>query len=168
MIAFSFMLFCAAVAAWIISADLHLRFAAILYAALAVAAPLHLGVSVALIVCAVAPAMFAFGRKRFATPVLIVCCAAGLVAAATGIAMLAFAPLLAAALAIAASRSNLQGAACALALVFGAASFVAGSLPALMAFSSAALLGLALQAGVEEQGGRDSRKRGIRPVRLVR
>ncbi|HEX4859920.1 MAG TPA: hypothetical protein VFV07_01700 [Rhizomicrobium sp.] len=154
MIAFGFMLFFACVASWIVSANAYLRFASVLYAALAVAAGTNFAGGVAPIVCATAPVMlaFAFARSRLAAPLLAMSVVAGLAAAATGIAVLAFAPLLAAAIAIAvAGRRSPRSIAVSLALVASAASAMAGSLPGLIAFSSVAVLGAALQAPVEKK-----------------
>ena len=159
MIAFALMLFFACVAAWIVSLSAYVRFAGLLYAALAAACAIerHLADSVALIVCALAPALLALalirpGSARFA-PALA--CVAGMAAAATGIAVLALAPLLVAAAAIAfARRRSPQALAVSFALVACAASYLAGSLPALMAFSSVGLLGAALQTSVEKPGRR--------------
>lgn len=164
MIAFAAMLFLASVAAWLICANPFLRFACVLYAALALSTPMNLTASVALVVSALAPAMLALslGRVPFAAPVLAVATIAGFAAALTGITVLAFAPLLISALAIAvARRRSPQAMAAALALLAGAASFAAGSIPALLAFSSAAVLGLALQASVEEHGVHDAPTLGI-------
>jgi hypothetical protein len=170
MIAFAFMLFFACVAGWIVSPSAYVRFAGLLYAALAVgcAVERHLADSVALIVCAVAPVLLALalmrpGGARFAPAFA---CIAGLAAAATGIAVLAFAPLLIASFAIAiARRRSMQALAVSLALVAGAASYLAGSLPALMAFASVGLLGAALQTSVKNQGGRNMNAAGIRRAR---
>jgi hypothetical protein len=170
MIAFALMLFFACVAAWIVSPSAYVRFAGLLYAALAAACAIerHLADSVALIVCAVAPVSLALAlmrpsRARFAPGVA---CVAGIAAAATGIAVLALAPLLIAAAAIAfARRRSPQALAVSLALVAGAASYLSGSLPALMAFSSVGLLGAALQTSVEKPGGRDMGGVGVRRAR---
>jgi hypothetical protein len=160
MIAFALMLFFACVAAWIVSPNAYVRFAGALYAALAAACAVErqLAESVALIVCAVAPvslglALLRPSGVRFAPGFA---CIAGLAAAATGIAVLAFAPLLIASLAIAvARRRSMQAIAVSLALIATAASYLAGSLPALMAFASVGLLGAALQTSIEKQGRRN-------------
>jgi len=154
MIAFGLMLFFACVASWIVSASFYLRFASVLYAALAVAAGTKIADGAAPIVCAIAPVMMALAlvRSRLAAPLLAMSVMAGLAGAATGIAVLAFAPLLAAAITIAvAGRRSLQSLAVSLALVASAASYIAGSLPGLIAFSSVAVLGAALQAPVEKK-----------------
>ncbi len=170
MTAFALMLFFACIAVWIVSPSAYVRFAAALYAALAAACAVepHLAGSVALIVCAVAPVLLALalmrpGSARFAPAFA---CIAGLAAAATGIAVLAFAPLLIASVAIAvARRRSPQAVAVSLALVAGAASYLAGSLPALVAFSSVGLLGAALQTPVEKQCRRDLHGIRIRGAR---
>jgi hypothetical protein len=153
MIAFGFMLFLACVAAWIVSVDAYLRFAAVLYAALAASCAAGIADGVAPLVCATAPVMLALaGSSRFAALLLAMAAIAGLAAAATGIAVLAFAPLLAAAVSIAVvRRRSVQSFAVSLALIASAASYMAGSLPGLIAFSSAAVLGTALQAPVEKK-----------------
>ncbi len=170
MTAFALMLFFACVAAWIVSPSAYVRFAGALYAALAAACAVerHLADSVALIVCAVAPVLLALAlvRSSGARFAPAFACVAGMAAAATGIAVLAFAPLLIAAAAIAfARRRSPQALATSLALAAGAASYLAGSLPALMAFSSVGLLGAALQTAVEKQGGRDMEGIVIRRTR---
>lgn len=170
MIAFALMLFLACVAAWIVSPSPYVRFAGLLYAALAASCAVErqLAGSVALIVCAVAPVLLALalmrpGVARFAPAFA---CIAGLAAAATGIVVLALAPLLIASVAIAvARRRSMQALAVSLALLAGAASYLAGSLPALTAFSSVGLLGAALQTAVEKQGRRDMGGIGIRRTR---
>jgi len=88
MIAFGFMLFFACVASWIVSASAYLRFACVLYAALAIAAGTRFADGVAPIVCAIAPAMLAlaFSRSRLAAPLLAMSVMAGLAAAATQVA----------------------------------------------------------------------------------
>ncbi len=173
MIALAAMLSAAAIAGWLSVADsswdvrAYVRFACVLYAALAVAGvsgpPLAL--SVTLIVCACAPACLAFA-VRFAlrgsvAPLLIASVlgavsVAGIMAAATGIAVLAFAPLLFSALAMIAMSLRrigdrraqaIQAIAAACALLAGASAFAAGGVraePALFLFSAAGLLGFAL------------------------
>ncbi len=170
MIAFVLILLLACVAAWIVSPSAYVRFAGALYAALAAACAVErqLADSVALIVCAVAPVLLALAllhsRRVRLAPAFA--CAAGMAAAATGIVVLAFAPLLIASAAIAfARRRSPQALATALALVAGAPSYAAGSLPALLTFSSVGLLGAALQTAVEKQRGRDMGVAGIRGAR---
>lgn len=133
----------------------YLRFACALLAALGAAAAWNgaLAVSVALVVCATAPAMLAMAARPVA-PVLVMGTAAGLglAAAVTGIAVLALAPLLFSALALIVARgASPKMWAASLALAAGALCFAFGDLPALMAFLSAAVLGIALAL---REGGR--------------
>ncbi len=173
MIALAVMVAAAAIAGWLSIADasrevrVYVRFACVLYAALAVAsmggAPLQL--SVTLIVCACAPTCLAVAvRFAFRGPVaasaiafvLGTACVAGMVAAGTGIAVLAFAPLVGSVLSMIAMSLRriadlraqvIQAIAAACALLAGASAFAAGGVraePALFLFSAAGLLGAAL------------------------
>jgi hypothetical protein len=190
MIAFALMLFSASIAAWLIATGTvpaprrHLRFACILGAALAVAAGLDLALArnVALIVSALVPVLLAVAvagtRSALASLVLALAALAGMTAAASGFAPLAFAPLLLAALSIAAhalkreTRPAAQLLASSLALVAGAASFVAGDLrglAALTAFFSAGMMGTALAlAPRSEAPVEKARDLGQRPLAIRR
>ena len=162
MIAFAGMLLAASTAAWIAAAAaplrIYVRIAAGLYAALAIAVVVDDGLAgpVALAAMASAPAMLALAASRaplwVAAPIWSAACIAGFAAAAFGLAPLAFTSLLASAAAIAIARHRMPLAlAASVALVAGATSFAAGgaeALPALLAFSSAALIGLALDCAV--------------------
>ena len=175
----------ASLAAWIVSAATpfsvraYIRFACALYATLAVAvmADGALGDAVTMIVSAVAPMMLAlaalaaFRAKSPATLaaiVLALACVAGMLAAATGVAAFAFAPLGLGVIAMIAASlrrigdapaAALQLFASALSFFAGAAAGAAGSLPALMIFSAVGLFGAALAltkasaAAVEEKRG---------------
>lgn len=158
MIAFAAMLLAASIAAWIVVTAaplrIYVRVACGLYAMLAATQALDDGLTeqVTLFVMAAAPAMLALAATRVTPVPMVLSCgiavAAGIGAAVFGVAPLAFASLLASASAIAAARRRVPLAlAAAVALVAGAASFAAGgaeALPALLAFSSAALIGIAL------------------------
>lgn len=200
MIALAVMLLAAAVAGWLAVAGAPLetrayaRFACMLYAALAVsgAAELQLALSVTLIVSASAPMLLAFAvRFAFRGPVvspltiavLVAVCGSGIVAAATGIALLAFAPLFVSVLtmiAISLRRFGdlraraIQTIAAACAILAGASAFVAGGAraePALFLFSAAGLLGLCLalaprsEIAVEQERASDLRAMPIRQPR---
>ncbi|MBV9991258.1 MAG: hypothetical protein JOZ72_08175 [Alphaproteobacteria bacterium] len=168
MIAFAAMLLMAAAAAALVATGMpaapraYLRFACALLAALAAAAAWDgaLAVSMALVACATAPAMLAMAARPVA-PVLVmgVVAGLGLAAALTGLAVLALAPLLFSALALIAARSaSPKMWAASLALAAGAVWFAFGDLPALMAFLSAAVLGIAL--ALRESGRRAGRADG--------
>jgi len=200
MIALAVMLLAAAMAGWLAVAGAswdvrtYLRFACVLYAALAIAsvAGLSLAWSVTLIVSASAPVFLALAT-RFAfrgpvTPlliatVLIPASLAGILAAATGVAMLAFAPLLLSVIAIIAISLRrvgdlraqvIQVIAGACALLAGASAFAAGGVraePALFLFSAAGLLGISLALAprshviVEQESAPDLRAMAIRQPR---
>jgi len=172
-IALATMLLAAAIAGWLAvsgaQSDVrnYVRFACMLYAALAASSTVgaQFALSVTLIVSACAPVFLACA-VRFAfhgpvtslwiTPLLVAACVAGIVAAATGIALLAFAPLLFSVLAIIAVSLRrfgdlrakvVQAIAASCALLAGASAFAAGGVraePALILFSAAGLLGLSL------------------------
>jgi hypothetical protein len=200
MIALAIMLLAAAIAGWLAVADAlrdvrnYARFACVLYAALAFAgaAGLQLALSVTLIVSASAPvflalaAHFAFRRPVAPLPaaaILIVACVAGLAAAVSGMAMLAFAPLLLSVIAMIATglrrfgdlrAQAIQLIAASCALLAGASAFVAGGAPAepaLFLFSAAGLLGISLavvprsNAIVEQECAPDLRGVAIREPR---
>ncbi len=192
MSAFAAMLLCAAVAAWIVaaaapaSARAFIRFAAMLYAALAAAnvVDARLADAVALIVSAVAPTMLALAALRvfhrppapsLAAVLLVTTCLAGMAAAATGLWLLAFVPLAVSVtvLIVVGSRrlgdsptAAAQTMVSAAAFVAGASAFVtegAGARAALLLFSAAGLLGIALALArdsgieIEQESGRDPR-----------
>jgi hypothetical protein len=197
MIAFAVMLFAAASAGWAIAAGLrggaraYARFAFALYAALAVAIGIdaRLANSVVLIVSAVAPLLFVLALKdaarrplatALASLALAAGCMAGMAAAVTGIAALAFGPLLLSVIATIAVAlrdwrerpvATVQAAVAAAALLAGASSFVAGgtaALAALCAFTSAGLLGAALSLTQRSNGGvEEERVRDLRSMRAV-
>lgn len=154
-------LFVSAVAAWRLAAGLaprariYLRFACVLLAALAVAAPVRLGDSAALFLLPLASASLVLSASaRFARPfgalgaslVLVASLASGLAAAIFGFALLALAPVMLAALAIVAlSLQGLAVTACLSGLALVAADLVfleQGAGAGLMLFAAAALLGL--------------------------
>jgi hypothetical protein len=152
----------------------YLHFATALYIALAFADFLasldggawkvQLAQTVSLIVASLAPVALTLAAATafespppamLATPVLVLSCLAGLAAAATGEAFIAFAPLVAsvcAALALCVrhwrtdTRAPLQVCAAALALLAGAAAFESGGRTAFALFSATALLGVSLAA----------------------
>jgi hypothetical protein len=198
MIAFAVMLLAAAVSGWSLVAAMpplaraYARFACVLYAALAaaIAVDARLAYSVALIVSAVAPALLALAianvlRKpiatAFASLVMAAFCIAGMAAAVTGIAALAFGPLLLSIVAMIALTlqewridrlATIQSIASAGALLAGASAFVDGSMVGFCAFAAAGLLGAALSMTrrsdvvVEEDGERNPRStNAIRSLR---
>lgn len=173
MIVFAAMLLIAAVAASAIVegappvARAYARFAFVLYAALAVAmaAAMRFAGAVALIVCALAPALLAFAssaairkppRSAVVSLALAFSCCAGMAAAVTGIAALALGPLLVSvismiAVALANRRTTraamIQAVVAAVTLLCGASALVDGAAAApaaLAAFTSAGLIGVAL------------------------
>jgi hypothetical protein len=200
MIALAVMLLAAALAGWLAVANAawdvraYARFACALYAALAVASAVsaQLTLSVTLIVSACAPVFLAFAI-RFAfrglvspyliASVLIAACIVGIGAAATGVAMLAFAPLLVSILAMIAMSLRriddlraraIQAIAASCALLAGASAFAAGGVsaePALFLFSAAGLLGLSLalaprsHAVVDQERAPDLRAVAVRRPR---
>lgn len=181
MIAFALMLFSAGIAAWLIATGIaagprrYVRFASMLAASLAVAACLDpaLARDVALIVAALLPVMLAAAaggaRPAVAAPAFALAAIAGIAAAMSGLAALAFAPLLPAALFIAAGmRPQLPAAA--LALVAGAASLVAGDargLAALLAFFSVGVMGVALALAPRSDAAVEARH-GLRGPLAIR
>ncbi len=181
----------AAIAVWFLAtgaraaARVHLRFASMLFAALAAASAIAPPVAdeVALLVAAIALPVLAFAAYASfekamspmpATLLLGLVCLGGLASAATGIISFALAPAALSAAAIllisarqfdAARLSSIQGMLSALALLASASSFALdGATPAYLLFSAAGLLGLTLalarasDTGVEEQGSRDLRR----------
>ncbi|HEY1836169.1 MAG TPA: hypothetical protein VGG36_00805 [Rhizomicrobium sp.] len=156
------------------SARDYLRFAAALYAALALVDlalalagqtwSAQLAATVALIVAALAPATLALAvacrfeaapRTLIAAPVLLLACLAGLVAAVTGEVFIAMAPLAASVCALLAlcvrggySRARAQVFVSACALLAAAAALSSGESgrTAFALFSAAALLGISLAA----------------------
>lgn len=177
MIAFAFMLFAAALAAWIVIGDApprvraYVGLACMLYAALAAASAVNDGLadSVALIVASVAPTLLASAARPHAAAsaalALIVASLAGMAAAATGIVLFAFVPLLAAAIVFAGARRTVQACAASVAMASGAAAFVAGGAPAhpaLMAFWSAGILGAALALAPSQAAVEKHRRHGPR------
>ncbi len=200
MIALAIMLFAAAVAGWLAVTDspaetrAYARLACVLYAALAAsgAAGPQLALSVALIVSASAPVLLAFAvRFAFRGPIaapliaamLVVTSVAGMTAAATGIALLAFAPLLVSVLAMIAiglrrfsdmRARAIQTIAAACAILAGASALAAGGAsaePALFLFSAAGLLGVCLalaprsDVAVEHERSHDLRAVTVSPPR---
>jgi hypothetical protein len=155
-------------------------------------AGLQLALSVTLIVSACAPVFLAFAtRFAFRGPVrplgigaiLIAASVAGITAAATGFAMLAFAPLLLSVIAMIAislrrfgdlRAQAVQTIAASCALLAGASAFAAGGVcaePALFLFSAAGLLGITLALAprsnvvVEQESAPDLRGAAIRQPR---
>ncbi|HTT97513.1 MAG TPA: hypothetical protein VMF58_05650 [Rhizomicrobium sp.] len=200
MIALAVMLLAAAMGGWLAiggaSPDVrsYARFACVLYAALAAAGAtgVQLALSVTLIVSASAPVFLALAvRLSFRGPVmpllvgaiLSIACVAGITAAATGLAMLAFAPLLFSVVAMIAfslrqlrnlRAQALQTIAASCALLAGASAFTAGgvrAMPALFLFSAAGLLGILLALAprsdvvVEQERVADVRAGAIRQPR---
>lgn len=200
MIALAIMLVAATLAGWLAVAEAswstraYVRFACVLYAALAVASAVgaQIALSVTLIVSALAPvflalaARFAF-RGPFASSLiaamLVIACVAGIMAAATGVVTLAFAPLLLSVIAMIATGLHrfvdlraqaIQMIAGSCALLAGASVFTAGGVraePALLLFSAAGLLGISLalaprlNAVVEQERAPDLRTAAIGPPR---
>ena len=196
-IAFAIVLALAAALAILVSARTrraareYLRFAAALYAALALADLVaaiegqiwstQLATTIALIVAALAPAsltlaivaVFESPPKPFvATPVLVIACLAGFAAALTGEAFIAIAPLVACVcvlLALAARRwrfhsaAPAQAAVSAAALLAAAAAFSTGAKgqTAFALFSAVALLGAALAATKPSNRAVDEKVRGL-------
>jgi hypothetical protein len=200
MIALAVMLFAAALAGWLAvtgaagEARAYSRFACVLYAALASAsmAGPQVALSVTLIISAVAPVLLALSLRfsfrgavavRLVATILAAVSVAGIAAAATGIAILAFAPLLFSVIAMIAMSLRgfsdgrgraMQTIAGACALLAGASAFAAGGVgaePALLLFSAAGLLGLCLAlaprsgVAVEQEGPSDLRAVAIRKTR---
>lgn len=144
----------------------YLRFAAALYAALALAdllaagGPGKLANTVALMIAAPASCALALAlaasfaappRAAIAAPLLALAAAAGILAAATAVAFIGFAPLFAAicamlALAVRYRRQFFNVAIAASALLAGAAAFMAGSRTAFALFCAAGLMGVSLAA----------------------
>ncbi|HXL98981.1 MAG TPA: hypothetical protein VN932_03555 [Rhizomicrobium sp.] len=147
----------------------YLRFAAALYAALALAdfiaaggaaTTVKLANAVALIVAAPATCALALAlaasfagapRARFAAPLLALCALAGIVAAATGMIFIAFAPLFAGVCAMLAlctrywrRQGSINAIVAALALLAGAAAFMAANRTAFALFCAAGLMGVSL------------------------
>jgi hypothetical protein len=185
MIAFAAMLLAAAAAAGAIVegaapvARAYARFAFVLYAALAIAmaADMRLAGSVALIVCALAPALLTFAlvaavRKpptpAFVSPALAFSCCAGMAAAATGITALSLGPLLVSVVSTiavtlasghATRPATIQAVVAAAALLCGASALVDGAAAApaaLAAFTSAGLIGIALSMIPRSDTARDN------------
>jgi hypothetical protein len=200
MIALAFMLLAAAVAGWLAvagaswSTRTYARFACAFYAALAVTSftAWQLALSVTLIVSASAPAFLALASRfafrgpvapAFVAAILIAACVAGIAAAATGIALLAFAPLLFSIVAMIAislrcfrdQRARaIQLIAASCSLLAGASALAAGGAqaePALFLFSAAGLLGISLALAprsslvVEQKGAHDLRTAPIGQAR---
>jgi hypothetical protein len=200
MTALAVMLLAASIAGWIAVADgppaarAYVRFACVLYAALAAASAIgaQLAGAVTLIVSACAPVLLAIAHRivfrapvaaSIAASVLVVGCIAGMTAAATNIAVLSFAPLSVSVLVIIANSLRdfsdrrgpaIQAIASAAALLAGASAFAAGgeaAQPALILFSAAGLLGIALalaprsDAAIEQKGAPDLHAGTIRPAR---
>jgi hypothetical protein len=196
----SVLLFAVSIAGWMIvtdappSARAYLRFACILCAALAVAefAGARLADAVTLLVAAIVPALLAIAtysvfRTRVPSPlaglVLALCSIAGMAAAGTGLALFAFAPLLAAVLAmmVTALRGfndmrlrSMQAMASAIALLAGASVYAGGGAnapAALVLFFAAGLLGCALvltprsETVVDQEAAPDLRTTSIRHIR---
>jgi hypothetical protein len=197
MTALAVMLLAASIAGWIAVTDVppdaraYVRFACVLYAALAAASAIgaQLAGAVTLIVSACAPVLLAIAHRivfrapvaaSIAASVLMFGCIAGMTAAATNITALSFAPLSVSVLVIIANslrdfsdgrRPAIQAIASATALLAGASAFAAGGEAAMMLFSAAGLLGIALalaprsDAVVEQKSARDLRTGTIRPAR---
>lgn len=200
MILLAVMLFSASVAGWLAATDAsaavrnYVRFACVLYAALAVSAAVdpRLSDSVTLIVAAVAPALLAVAVRAsvsgsISTSVAISALAlstiCGMIAAVTGLAVFAFAPLTTAVLAIIAMNlarfserrvQALQSMASAIAMMAGASVFMVGAPAArtgFMLLHAAGLLGIALALAprsetiVEEKRVPDLRSAAIRGPR---
>jgi hypothetical protein len=192
MIAFAAMLFLGAAAGWIAAgaASRHprwyLRLAAMLYAAMAVSAAMAFAeTAVTQIVATLAApllAMAVYGTFRGAPPpiaatiILAATCVAGIVAAATGAAVLSNLPQVLAALAILAMARRVTIKRSRLYLVLGAVSLlgaaacqlidgtVAGA--GLLLFSAAGLLGVALASDVlVEQRQKDEGRPAVRRAR---
>ena len=200
MILLAVMLLSASLAGWLILTDAapavrnFARFACVLYAALASASAVdpRLSDSVTLIVAAVAPVLLALAMRASdsgsissapATLALTLCTISGMVAAATGMAVFAFAPLTVALLAIIALNlaefsehrsQSLEAMASAIAMLAGASVFLVGGDAALTGFMllhAAGLLGIALalaprsDAVVEQERPPDLRRATIRDPR---
>jgi hypothetical protein len=201
MTALAVMLLAASIAGWIAVTDApsaaraYVRFACVLYAALAAASAIgaQLAGAVTLIVSACAPMLLAIAHRTvfrgpvatsLAASLLMVGCVAGVAAAASSVAVLSFAPLSISVLAMIAislrcfrdrRASAIQIIAAAIALLAGASAFAAGgkaAQPALLLFSAAGLLGIALalaprssDAVVEQKSAPDLRAGTIRPAR---
>jgi hypothetical protein len=181
MMALAVMLLAASIAGWIAVTDVppaaraYARFACMLYAALAAACAIgmQLAGAVTLIVSACAPVLLAIAQRivfrgpvaaSIAASMLTAACIAGMIAAATGIAVLGFAPLLLCVLVMIAislrrfgdlRAAAIQTIASAIALLAGASAFAAGgeaAQPALILFSAAGLLGIALALAPRSDG----------------
>jgi hypothetical protein len=196
----SILLFAVAIAGWMIvtdaapSARAYLRFACILYAALAVAelAGARMADSVTLLVAAIVPALLAVAtysvfRARVSPPlaglILALCSVAGIAAAGTGLALFAFAPLSMAVLAMMVTAlrcfndmrlRSIQAMSSAIALLAGASAYVGGGAnapAALVLFFTAGLLGCALvltprsETVVDQEAAPDLRTTSIRHIR---
>jgi hypothetical protein len=174
MTAFAIVLFLGAAAGWIAAGAArkhprwHLRFAAMLYAAMAISAAMVFAASAVthIVVTLAAPllAMAAYGTFRrvpvpvAATIILAMSCIAGIAAAATGAIVLSTLPQVLAALAIVAMARRVTITRSRLYLVLGAASLLGAAAcqlidgvvanAGMLLFSAAALLGVALASNV--------------------
>lgn len=188
------MMICASIAAWIIAgaaapgARSYIRLASMLFSAFGIAAAVNVSLAnaVGLIALAIGPVFLALAMlgtrmlsQSFTSVVLAAAAASGIAAAATNMMALALGPLIVsvAVMAGCAVRGWRTGPAqaaqafiAALSFLAGACAYVSGGLIAQMAlllFSSAGLLGIALslardsETAVEQRHTRDLRRRAI-------